>query len=64
MLDQKKVSGGLAERAEQFLLDRARHYVRVGYQTRQHWLAMGSSGYHVRDARLYALAAEIAKEQK
>ena len=62
MLDEKKVAGDVVKRAEQFLDDRARHYLRVGYQASQHWLALASSGNHERDARLYALAAEIAKK--
>jgi len=61
MIDQKKVTGDLASRATAFLEYRARHYVRVGYQTLQHWMAFGSGGVQLRDARLYALAAEVAK---
>jgi len=59
-LDDKKVEGQLATRAEDLLLERARHYCRTGWGTRQHWLALAASGAHVRDEHLYAIAAASA----
>ncbi|KPJ74898.1 MAG: hypothetical protein AMS14_04625, partial [Planctomycetes bacterium DG_20] len=60
-LDDKKVQGELARRAEQLLDERARHYCRVGWNSFEHWLAFESSGCQERDEQLYALAAEFAK---
>jgi hypothetical protein len=58
---QNKVTGELAGRVEAFLDLRARHYVRVGYQTSQHWRAFASCGRADLNDRLYALAAEVSK---
>ena len=64
MIDQKKVPEELAKRADEYLIDRARHYCRTGWWTAEHWRAFAASGVHVRDEQLYSIAAEVATNAK
>ncbi|MFW6158032.1 MAG: glycoside hydrolase domain-containing protein [Planctomycetota bacterium] len=62
MLDQKKVTGELARRADALLKTNARHYLRTGYHRQLHWLYFASCGAHIRAEKLLATATEIQNE--
>ncbi|MFO7898606.1 MAG: hypothetical protein R6V58_06060 [Planctomycetota bacterium] len=61
-IDEKKVTGELAKRAEELLLDRARHMLRQGIGRPNRDRARISGGARERNDKLYAIAAEITKQ--
>ena len=63
--DGKRIGGDLAERTERLLDERARYYLRAYFYFNEGHLNNGTawacSNWQERDAKLFALAAEVAK---
>ena len=63
-LDSKVISGELATRCLDMLDQRARYYTRTREGQPMLWTVYEGSGWEIRDAELFDLAAEVAKVAK